>query len=203
MLYEGAPAYPDPGRPWRIAERLGVNIFHTAPTTIRMLRKLGHDEPAKYDYHFKLMCTVGEPIEPEVWRWYYETVGKGEAAIVDTWWMTETGGFLGSTLPALKPMKPGSCGPAALGIYPVIYDEEGKRGRGRQRQRRQHLYPQPVARDNADGLGPTRALRADLLRQVLPRPIQQGLARLALPVRGRSGAGRSTAITGSSAGSTT
>jgi len=126
VLYEGAPTSPDPGRPWRIAERLGVNIFHTAPTTIRMLRKLGHDEPAKYDYHFKLMCTVGEPIEPEVWRWYYDSVGKGEAAIVDTWWMTETGGFLGSTLPALKPMKPGSCGPAALGIYPVIYDEDGK-----------------------------------------------------------------------------
>jgi acetyl-CoA synthetase len=91
-----------------------------------MLRKVGKDEPAKYDYHFKLMVTVGEPIEPEVWRWYYETVGKGEAVIVDTWWMTETGGFLGSTLPALKPMKPGSCGPAAVGIYPVIYDEEGK-----------------------------------------------------------------------------
>ena len=96
-----------------------------------MLRKLGHDEPAKYDYHFKLMCTVGEPIEPEVWRWYHESVGKGEAVIVDTWWMTETGGFLGSTLPALKPMKPGSCGPAALGIYPVIYDEDGKSGRSR------------------------------------------------------------------------
>jgi acetyl-CoA synthetase len=126
VLYEGAPASPDPGRPWRIAERLGVNIFHTAPTTIRMLRKLGHDEPSRYNYHFKLMCTVGEPIEPEVWRWYYDSVGKGEAAIVDTWWMTETGGFLGSTLPALKPMKPGSCGPAALGIYPVIYDEDGK-----------------------------------------------------------------------------
>ncbi|HXW80212.1 MAG TPA: acetate--CoA ligase, partial [Acidimicrobiales bacterium] len=126
VLYEGAPAYPDSGRPWRIAERLGVDTFHTAPTTIRMLRKLGPDEPAKYNYRFKLMCTVGEPIEPEVWRWYHESVGKREAVIVDTWWMTETGGFLGSTLPALKPMKPGSCGPAAIGVYPVIYDEEGK-----------------------------------------------------------------------------
>ena len=125
VLYEGAPAFPDPGRPWRVAERLGVNIFHTAPTTVRMLRKLGPDEPAKYDYHFKLMCTVGEPIEPEVWRWYYQVVGKGQAVIVDTWWMTETGGFMGSTLPAQEPMKPGSCGPAALGIFPVIYDEDG------------------------------------------------------------------------------
>ena len=125
VMYEGVPTYPDPGRPWRIAERLGVNIFHPAPTTIRMLRKLGPDEPAKYDYHFKHMTTVGEPIEPEVWRWYHDVVGKGEAVIVDTWWQTENGGFLGSTLPALQPMKPGSCGPAVLGIYPVIYDEDG------------------------------------------------------------------------------
>jgi len=125
VIYEGVPTYPDPGRPWRIAERLGVNIFHTAPTTIRMLRKLGPDEPAKYNYRFKHMTTVGEPIEPEVWRWYYDSVGKGEAAIVDTWWQTENGGFLGSTLPALQAMKPGSCGPGVLGIYPAIYDEDG------------------------------------------------------------------------------
>ncbi|TML97542.1 MAG: acetate--CoA ligase [Actinobacteria bacterium] len=125
VMYEGVPTYPDPGRPWRIAERLGVNIFHTAPTTIRMLRKLGPDEPAKYRYRFKHMTTVGEPIEPDVWRWYHDVVGKGEAAIVDTWWQTENGGFLGSTLPALQPMKPGSCGPGVLGIYPVIYDEQG------------------------------------------------------------------------------
>jgi acetyl-CoA synthetase len=126
VIYEGVPTYPDPGRAWRIAERLKVNIFHTAPTMIRMLRKLGPDEPAKYDYHFKHMTTVGEPIEPEVWRWYYEVVGKGEAVIVDTWWQTENGGFLGSTLPAVHPMKPGSCGPAVLGIYPVIYDDDRK-----------------------------------------------------------------------------
>src|SRR6266702_2430618 len=87
VMYEGVPTYPDPGRPWRIAERLGVNIFHTAPTTIRMLRKV---------------------------------------VIVDPWWQTENGGFLGSTLPALQPMKPGSCGPGVLGIYPVIYDEQGE-----------------------------------------------------------------------------
>ena len=125
VLYEGAPNWPDAGRCWRIAERLGVNIFHTAPTTIRMLRKVGPDEPAKYDYHFKHMTTVGEPIEPDVWRWYFDAVGKREAAIVDTWWQTETGGFLGSTLPGVQPMKPGSCGPAVLGIYPVILDELG------------------------------------------------------------------------------
>src|SRR5271157_1864978 len=125
VIYEGVPNYPDGGRPWRIAKDLGVNIFHTSPTAIRMLRKVAPDEPAKYDYHFKHMTTVGEPIEPEVWRWYYSEVGKSDAAITDTWWQTENGGFLGATLPALEPMKPGSCGPGVLGIYPVIYDENG------------------------------------------------------------------------------
>jgi acetyl-CoA synthetase len=90
------------------------------------LRKVGPDEPAKYNYHFKHMTTVGEPIEPEVWRWYYDVVGKGEAVIVDTWWQTENGGFLGTGIPALNPMKPGSCGPAALGIFPEILDEDGE-----------------------------------------------------------------------------
>ncbi len=126
VMYEGLPTYPDAGRMWRIAERLGVTTFHTAPTTVRMLRKVGPDEPAKYNYHFKHMTTVGEPIEPDVWRWYYDVVGKREAVIVDTWWQTETGGFMGSTLPALNPMKPGSCGPAVIGIYPEILDERGE-----------------------------------------------------------------------------
>ena len=125
VIYEGVPNYPDPGRPWRIAQELDVNIFHTAPTAIRALRKIGPDEPAKYDYKFKHMTTVGEPIEPEVWKWYYQVVGKGKAAIVDTWWQTETGGFLCSTLPALAPMKPGSAGKGVPGIHPIIYDEEG------------------------------------------------------------------------------
>jgi acetyl-CoA synthetase len=126
VIYEGVPQFPDAGRPWRIAERLDVNIFHTSPTAIRMLRKAGVDEPKKYNYHFKHMTTVGEPIEPEVWRWYHGVVGKGEAVIVDTWWQTETGGFLCTTKPALDPMKPGSAGPPALGIYPVIWDENRK-----------------------------------------------------------------------------
>src|SRR5919106_1041649 len=125
VMYEGVPTYPDPGRQWRIAERLGVNIFHTAPTTIRMLRKLGPEEPNKYNYRFKHMTTVGEPIEPDVWRWYHDVVGKGEAVIVDTWWQTENGGVPGGELPPPQPMKPGSCGPGVLGIYPVIYDDDG------------------------------------------------------------------------------
>jgi acetyl-CoA synthetase len=125
VIYEGVPTFPDAGRAWKIAQDLGVTIFHTAPTAIRALRKFGPDEPGKYNYQFKHMTTVGEPIEPEVWRWYYNTVGKGAAVIVDTWWQTETGGFLCSTLPAIHPMKPGSAGPGMPGIHTIIYDDEG------------------------------------------------------------------------------
>ncbi len=126
VIYEGTPTYPDAGRPWRIAEELDVNIFHTSPTAVRALRRVGPDEPAKYNYNFKHMTTVGEPIEPEVWRWYYNVVGGKKAAIVDTWWQTETGGFLCSTLPGIHPMKPGSAGPGMPGIYPAILDDDGK-----------------------------------------------------------------------------
>ncbi len=126
VIFEGVPTHPDAGRPWRIAEELDVNIFHTSPTAIRALRRIGSEEPAKYNYHFKHMTTVGEPIEPNVWRWYYDVVGKKEAVIVDTWWQTETGGFLCSTIPGLHKMKPGSAGPGVPGIYPEILDEEGK-----------------------------------------------------------------------------
>ncbi len=126
VVYEGVPNYPDAGRCWRIAEELDVNIFHTAPTVIRALRKIGPDEPAKYNYNFKHMTTVGEPIEPSVWKWYHEVIGKGKAVIVDTWWQTETGGFLCTTLPGISPMKPGSAGPGAPGIHPIVLDEDGK-----------------------------------------------------------------------------
>ncbi|MGW8288094.1 MAG: acetate--CoA ligase [Desulfobulbales bacterium] len=126
VVYEGIPNYPDAGRCWRIAEELDINIFHTAPTVIRALRKIGPDEPAKYNYNFKHMTTVGEPIEPAVWKWYYKTIGKDKAVVVDTWWQTETGGFLCCTLPGISPMKPGSAGPGAPGIHPMVMDEDGK-----------------------------------------------------------------------------
>ena len=126
VIYEGVPTYPDAGRSWRIAQALDINIFHTAPTAIRALRKVGPDEPAKYQYNFKHMTTVGEPIEPEVWKWYEREVGKGKAVIVDTYWQTETGGFLCSTVPGIQPMKPGSAGPGVPGIHPIIFDEDGE-----------------------------------------------------------------------------
>ncbi len=125
VIYEGVPTYPDAGRTWRIAQELDVSIFHTSPTAIRGLRKAGPDEPAKYNFKFKHMTTVGEPIEPEVWRWYYNEVGKRDVAIVDTWWQTETGGFLCSTMPGIDPMKPGSAGPGVPGIHPVVFDDQG------------------------------------------------------------------------------
>ncbi len=134
VIYEGVPTFPDAGRPWRIAEELDVNIFHTSPTSIRALRRDGPNEPTKYNHHFKHMTTVGEPIEPEVWKWYYNVVGKKEAVIVDTYWQTENGGFLCSTVPAVHDMKPGSAGPGVPGIYPIIFDEEGNglpRGSGK------------------------------------------------------------------------
>lgn len=98
---------------WGSLERGDVAAFARQCACGAELREfcVGPQEPSSYDYHLKHMTTVGEPIEPEVWRWYHDEVGKGEAAVVDTWWMTGTGGFLGGTLPALQPMKPGSCGP--------------------------------------------------------------------------------------------
>jgi acetyl-CoA synthetase len=126
VVYEGVPSQPDAGRPWRIAERLGVSVFHTSPTAIRQRRRLGPEEPGRHRQRFRVLATVGEPIEPEAWRWYYQEVGKGAAAVVDTWWQTETGGILCSTKPALDRMKPGSCGPGVPGIHPVVFDENGE-----------------------------------------------------------------------------
>ncbi|UUZ68761.1 AMP-binding protein [Polaromonas sp. P2-4] len=180
VVYEGVPTYPDAGRPWRIAEELDVNIFHTSPTAIRALRRDGPDEPAKYNYHFKHMTTVGEPIEPAVWKWYHKMVGKGEAAIVDTWWQTENGGFLCSTVPAIHKMKPGSAGPGIPGIHPVIYDDEGKelaRGSGKAGNICiRNPWPggfQTIWKD------PERYVRQ--YYALLHRPREQRLARLALP----------------------
>ncbi|MHB1544450.1 MAG: acetate--CoA ligase [Gammaproteobacteria bacterium] len=127
VIYEGVPNFPDAGRPWRIAEKLGVQILHTSPTAIRALRREGPDAPARYHPPFRLLATVGEPIEPEAWHWYHERVGHGKAVVVDTYWQTETGGHLLSTLPGIEPMKPGSAGPALPGIEAAIYDEAGRR----------------------------------------------------------------------------
>ena len=109
VMFEGVPIYPDAGRFWKIIQDHKVNVFYTAPTAIRSLIKAGGDLPKKYDLSsLRILGTVGEPINPEAWMWYHETVGGGRCPIVDTWWQTETGGHLISPLPGATPTKPGS-----------------------------------------------------------------------------------------------
>jgi len=125
VMYEGTPDHPHKGRLWEIAERYDVDIFHTSPTAVRMFMKWGEEYPAEYDFDFRHMTTVGEPIQPEAWLWYYKHIGDESAVIVDTWWQTETGGHLITNLPALADMKPGSAGKPCPGIQPAIVDDEG------------------------------------------------------------------------------
>jgi acetyl-CoA synthetase len=125
VMYEGAPDYPHKGRMWEIAERYDVDVFHTSPTAVRMFMKWGPEYLEDYDFDFRHMTTVGEPIQPEAWLWYYKYVGDESAVIVDTWWQTETGGHLITNLPALDDMKPGSAGKPCPGIRPAIYDDSG------------------------------------------------------------------------------
>ena len=125
VMYEGAPDHPHKGRIWEIAERYDVDVFHTSPTAVRMFMKWGESYPDGYDFDFRHMTTVGEPIQPEAWLWYYEHIGDGDAVIVDTWWQTETGGHLITNLPALNDMKPGSAGVPAPGIEANVYDDSG------------------------------------------------------------------------------
>jgi acetyl-CoA synthetase len=126
VMYEDTPDHPQKGRIWEIAERYDVDIFHTSPTAVRMFMKWGSDYPDDYDFDFRHMTTVGEPIQPEAWLWYYKHIGDEDAVIVDTWWQTETGGHLITNLPALKDMKPGSAGVPCPGVQPALYDDDGE-----------------------------------------------------------------------------
>ena len=127
VMFEGTPTYPDPGRFWEIIENYKVSLFYTAPTAIRALIRLGETYPLKYDLSsLRVLGTVGEPINPEAWMWYYEVIGKGNCPIVDTWWQTETGAILLSPLPGCHALKPGSAGRPFFGVEPVIFTEEGK-----------------------------------------------------------------------------
>ncbi|MUV91067.1 acetate--CoA ligase [Halapricum sp. CBA1109] len=125
VMYEGTPDHPHKSRMWELAEKYDVDIFHTSPTAVRMFMKWGEEYLEGYDFDFRHMTTVGEPIQPEAWNWYYEHIGDEDAVIVDTWWQTETGGHLITNLPALDNMKPGSAGKPAPGIQPAIYDDNG------------------------------------------------------------------------------
>jgi acetyl-CoA synthetase len=126
VVFEGVPTYPDAGRFWKIIQDHKVNVFYTAPTAIRSLIKAGGELPKKYDLSsLRILGTVGEPINPEAWIWYQETVGGGRCPIVDTWWQTETGGHMISPLPGATPTKPGSATLPLPGIFADIVDETG------------------------------------------------------------------------------
>ncbi len=125
LMFEGVPNYPDPGRFWAIVDKHGVNQFYTAPTAIRALMKQGEEWPAKYDLSsLRVLGTVGEPINPEAWLWYYKNVGRERIPVVDTWWQTETGGYMICNLAGATPMKPGSATKPFFGIKPIIMNED-------------------------------------------------------------------------------
>ena len=127
IMFEGVPNYPDSSRWWQIVDKYKVNIFYTAPTAIRALMREGDDPVKKTSRRsLKLLGTVGEPINPEAWMWYYKTVGEKKCPIVDTWWQTETGGILIAPQPGAIDLKPGSATKPFYGIKPVIVDESGK-----------------------------------------------------------------------------
>ena len=128
VMYEGAPDFPDASRMWDILQKYKVTIFYTTPTALRMFMKFGDDIPNSFDLSsLRLLGTVGEPINPEVWKWYFKIIGKEKCPIIDTWWQTETGGMLISPLPGLEtiPLKPGSGAFSIPGVNATIVDENG------------------------------------------------------------------------------
>ncbi len=126
IVFESVPNYPKPDRFWEVVEKFGVNIFYTAPTAIRAIMKNGDDWPNKRDLSsLRLLGSVGEPINPEAWMWYYTVIGKERCPITDTWWQTETGGHLIAGIPGAMAMKPGSAGKPFFGVVPVILSADG------------------------------------------------------------------------------
>jgi acetyl-CoA synthetase len=126
LMFEGVPTYPDAGRFWHICDKFGVTVFYTAPTAIRALMRLGEEWPAKYKLNtLRVLGTVGEPINPEAWIWYYEKIGRNRCPIVDTWWQTETGGILITPLPGAHTIKPGSASRPFFGVDPVVLRDDG------------------------------------------------------------------------------
>jgi len=125
IMFEGIPTYPDAGRFWDVVDRLAVTQFYTAPTAIRALMSHGEEIPKNYDLStLRVLGSVGEPINPEAWRWYHKHIGRGRCPIVDTWWQTETGGILITPLPGCTPTKPGSATFPFFGVKPVIIEAE-------------------------------------------------------------------------------
>ncbi len=133
VMYEGAPDYPDKDIWWKLCDRYGVTIFYTAPTAIRACIKWGAEYPERHDLSkLRLLGTVGEPINPKAWLWYWKVIGGGNCPIVDTWWQTETGAIMITTLPGAQYAKPGSAGTPLPGIEAAVVDEQGERVQGEQ-----------------------------------------------------------------------
>ena len=127
VMFESIPTYPDAGRYWQIIDDLGVSIFYTAPTALRAIAGAGDEYVTRYRRNsLRILGSVGEPINPEIWRWYHDVVGEGRCAVVDTWWQTETGGILITPLPGVTPLKPGSATLPFPGVEPVLLDEDGR-----------------------------------------------------------------------------
>ena len=125
VMFESTPVYPDPGRYWRMVDDLGIHIFYTAPTALRAIAQAGDQHVKKHSRKsLRILGSVGEPINPEIWRWYHDVVGEGRCAVVDTWWQTETGGILITPLPGAIPTKPGSATLPFFGVRPVVIDPE-------------------------------------------------------------------------------
>jgi acetyl-CoA synthetase len=126
LMFEGIPTYPDAGRFWQVCDKFGVTVFYTAPTAIRALMRMGDEWPAKYKLDtLRILGSVGEPINPEAWIWYYEKIGRSKCPIVDTWWQTETGGILITPLPGAHTLKPGSASRPFFGVDPVVLRDDG------------------------------------------------------------------------------
>src|SRR5206468_6802563 len=127
VMFESTPVYPDPGRYWRMVDDLGIQIFYTAPTALRAIAQAGDEFVKRYRRSsLRVLGTVGEPINPETWRWYHDVVGEGRCTVVDTWWQTETGGIMITPLPGVTPTKPGSATLPFFGIVPEVVDDQGK-----------------------------------------------------------------------------
>jgi len=129
IMYEGAPDYPDISRMWNIIQKYKATIFYTTPTALRMFMKFGDEKPNSFDLStLRLLGTVGEPINPEVWKWYFNVIGKKRCPIIDTWWQTETGGMMISSLPGIESnfLKPGSATQPVPGVSISVVDEDGK-----------------------------------------------------------------------------
>ncbi len=165
VMFEGIPTYPDAGRFWDVIDKYKVTQFYTAPTAIRALMREGEEYVTKRDLSsLKLLGSVGEPINPEVWLWYWRLVGKERCPVVDTWWQTETGGILITPLPGAHTLKPGSASRPFFGVEPIVLDDQGNPVPGR--HVRQAVHHQALAGDHADHVRRPRSVHPDVLQRL-------------------------------------